>query len=85
MACIRAHESGDYTEHSHINDGSGAYQYIPATWQAWSARAGYPGYQYAYLAPPAVQDAVTVYVLTNGGAHNWDSSYGNDPCTEGMP
>lgn len=85
LQCIKDHESGNYSESSHPGAGSGAYQFIPGTWRAWSARAGYPGYDYAYEAPPSVQDAVTAYTLTHGGAHNWDSSYGNDPCTEGMP
>lgn len=84
LQCIKEHESGNYTEHSHINDGSGAYQAIPSTWRTWSARAGYPGYAYEYLAPPAVQDAVISYMLTHGGAGNYSPKYGNDPCTVGM-
>lgn len=83
--CIKNHESGNYTESSHPASGSGAYQWIPSSWQAWSARAGYPGYTYAYQAPPSVQDAVTVYALTHGGAGNWSTRYGADPCTAGMP
>lgn len=85
MACIRAHESGDYTEHAHPNGSSGAYQYEPDTWITWSARAGYPGYARAYMAPPWVQDAVTAYTLTHGGAGNWSMRWGNDPCTAGLP
>lgn len=85
MDCIKRHESGDYTEHSHIGSGSGAYQYIPGTWRVWSARAGYGGWQYAYLAPAAVQDAVTAYTLQNGGAGNWSNRFGNDPCTASLP
>ena len=84
MACIKAHESGDYSEHSHTSDGSGAFQIVPGTWRYWSAKAGYPGYQYAYEAPPAVQDAVVEYMLANGGAGNWSMAYGNDPCTSGL-
>lgn len=84
LACIRAHESGDYGEHSHLGSGSGAFQYVPGTWRTWSARAGYPGYAYAYLAPPSVQDEVTRYTLTHGGAGNWSTKYGNDPCTSGL-
>lgn len=85
MACIRAHESGNYQEHSHPDGGgSGAYQYLRSTWAVWSARAGYPGYPYPYEAPASVQDAVTAFVLSHGGAHNWDPSYGNDPCTVGL-
>lgn len=84
MQCIKDHESGNYTEHSHIGDGSGAFQMIPGTWAHWSVAAGYPGYQYAYEAPAAVQDAVVAYMLTHGGAGNWSPRYGADPCTVGM-
>lgn len=83
MGCLKACESGNYAEASHPWDGSGAYQFIPSTWRAWSARAGHPGYAFAYQAPPAVQDAVVVYVLTHGGAGNWSPRYGNNPCTIG--
>lgn len=85
VACIKAHESGNYTEQSHIYEGSGAYQFIPGTWRHYSTLAGFPGYAYAYQAPPSVQDAVVLYTLTHGGAHNWDPAYGNDPCTVGLP
>jgi hypothetical protein len=103
MQCIKDHESGNYTESSHPSSGSGAYQFIPSTWAAWSVRAGYPLrdkkgvvvtdkngnplplHAMAYMAPAAEQDAVTVYTLTHGGAHNWDPAYGADPCTVGMP
>lgn len=85
MACIRSHESGDYGEHSHISDGSGAYQAIPGTWRNLSALAGYGGYAYEYLAPPNVQDAVVAWALANGHAGNWSMRYGNDPCTAGLP
>src|SRR5215831_20520203 len=85
MDCIKAHESGSYSESSHPSDGSGAYQVIPATWRSWSARAGYGGYAYAYQAPPSVQDAVVAYMLTHGGAGNWSPRYGPDYCTVGMP
>lgn len=84
MECIKSKESGDYGEHSHVWDGSGAFQIIPSTWRAWSARAGFAGYGYAYLAPPSVQDAVVEYMLANGGAGNWSPRYGDDPCTVGM-
>jgi hypothetical protein len=84
MTCIKNHESGNYMESSHIQDGSGAFQAIPSTWRTWSARAGHGGYSYEYLAPPAVQDAVIAYMLTHGGAGNYSPRYGNDPCTVGM-
>lgn len=91
MQCIKNHESGNYSESSHTGSGSGAFQYVPGTWQTWFGRwkaaTGYSGpyYSLAYQAPPSVQDAVTVFTLTNGGSHNWDPSYGNDPCTVGLP
>lgn len=85
VQCIKNHESGNYSESSHPGSGSGAYQFIPGTWRAWSARAGLGGYAYAYQAPPAVQDAVLMYTLTHGGAGNWSNRWGNDPCTAGMP
>ncbi len=81
--CIKNHESGNYSESSHLSSGSGAYQFIPSTWRTWSQRAGYGGYSYAYQAPPAVQDAVLNYTLNNGGAGNWSMRFGNDPCTGG--
>lgn len=85
MQCIKDHESGDYTNHTNGPEGaSGAYQFIGSTWRAWSARAGLGGYSAAWLAPPAVQDAVVLFTLTHGGAHNWDPRYGNDPCTVGL-
>ncbi len=84
MQCIKNHESGNYAENSHAGGASGAYQYEPGTWQTWSARAGYPGYMYAYEAPPNVQDAVTAYTLTHGGAGNWSPRFGPDPCTVGI-
>lgn len=83
--CIHNHESGNPTEHSHIQDGSGSNQMIPSTWRAWSSRAGLGGYAYEYLAPPAVQDEVLRFMLTHGGAGNYSMRYGNDPCTAGLP
>ncbi len=82
--CIKNHESGNYAESSHPSSGSGAYQFVPGTWRHWSQLAGFAGFAYAYEAPPAVQDAVLMFTLTHGGAHNWDPAYGNDPCTVGM-
>jgi len=98
VACIKAHESGNYSESSHIYDGSGAYQMIPHTWAYYSTLAGYgtitvvngrtqynPTWSYEYEAPPSVQDAALMYALTHGGAGNWSMRYGNDPCTAGLP
>jgi hypothetical protein len=91
MQCIKEHESGDYQEHSHPTGSSGAYQWQPASWSSWFGRwrdaVGFVGSDYplAYLAPPLIQDAVTQYALTHGGAGNWSMRWGNDPCTAGLP
>lgn len=82
--CIFHVESGNYAESSHINEGSGAAQWIPSTWQHWYGlwrdAVAFVGsdYPYAYLAPPLIQDAVLAYTLANGGASNWS---GVDGCT----
>jgi hypothetical protein len=86
MACIKTHESGDYQEHSHLQDGSGAFQFIPSTWRTWASERGSPrracqGHPVATMStrisrPAAVQDAVVAYALTHGGAGNWSPSYG---------
>lgn len=95
MQCIKDHESGNYSESSHPSSGSGAYQFTPGTWLTWFLkwRASLPAdsiyktsyYVLAFMAPAYVQDHVLVYTLQNGGAHNWDPSYGDDPCTVGLP
>lgn len=84
--CIMHYESGNYSESSHPDSGSGAYQFTPPTWRhyfsLWAAWYGYTlSHDLAYMAPGWVQDEVAAYTLTNGGQHNWDPSYGNDPCT----
>lgn len=90
MACIRNAESGDYAESSHPWEGSGAYQFVPGTWQHWFGQwrdaVAFVGsdYLYAYQAPPLIQDAVTAYTIENGGAGNWSPRYGADSCTVGM-
>ena len=84
MDCIKGVESGNYAEASHIYEGSGAFQFIPTTWQHWyglwrdAVEFRHADYPYAYLAPPLIQDAVLVYTLTHGGASNWS---GVDGCT----
>lgn len=95
MQCIKDHESGNYIESSHPSSGSGAYQFTPGTWLTWflrwrdSLKANDPYkfsyYALAFMAPQYVQDHVIVYTLQNGGAHNWDPRYGDDPCTLGLP
>lgn len=91
MQCIRDHESGDYNEHSHPGGSTGAYQFQGPTWRVWFGRwrdaVEFVGSDYylAYEAPPLIQDAVTGYALTHGGAGNWSMRWGNDPCTAGLP
>lgn len=82
--CIKGVESGDYSEQSHPSEGSGAFQFTPATWRwyfgKWRDAVAYIGsdYPYAYQAPPLIQDAVLAFTLANGGASNWS---GVDGCT----
>lgn len=95
MNCIKGAESGNYFESSHPSSGSGAYQFVPGTWLTYFLRwrDSLPAdhqyknsyYALAFLAPSYVQDHVLVFALQNGGAHNWDPSYGNDSCTVGLP
>lgn len=90
MACIKSYESGNYAESSHPLSGSGAFQWIPSSWATWYGRwrdaVAFVGsdYPYAYSAPPLIQDAVTAYAITHGGAGNWSNNYGLDPCTSGV-
>ncbi len=84
LVCVRRHES-DRGPHPHANgyraqnpssSASGAYQYLDSTWRTVSARAGHGGYSRALHAPPAVQDAVTLWVISqpvsvSGGRKNW--------------
>ena len=84
LVCVRHHES-DRGPHPHANgyraqnpssSASGAYQYLDSTWRTVSARAGHGGYSRALHAPPAVQDAVTLWVISqpvsvSGGRKNW--------------
>ena len=67
LATIRTMESGgDYMAQAIGSSASGAYQFIDASW------GGYMGYRRAKDAPPAVQDAKAVELVTailarNGG------------------
>lgn len=44
----------------------GAYQFSKSTWDSWKT-----GYEYAYLAPPEVQDATAVLNQQRGGWGQW--------------
>lgn len=84
LVCVRHHES-DRTSYPYDNgyraqnprsSASGAYQYLDSTWRTVSSRAGHGGYSRAMHAPPAVQDAVTHWVISqptsiSGGRSNW--------------
>jgi hypothetical protein len=83
LVCVRRHES-DRGPYPHANgyraqnpssSASGAYQWLDGSWATVSRMAGYPGYPTASSAPPWVQDAVTLYVISNpsqtGGKRHW--------------
>lgn len=84
LVCVRHHESdrgpyphanGYYITNTHGDStSSGAYQFVDGTWRTTSARAGYPGYARAYLAPAHVQDAVALWLYNNGGKSAWDGT-----------
>lgn len=72
LACVRAHESGgNYTAQNPSSSASGAYQFLTSTWRNVSARAGHPGYPRASAAPWWVQDAVALWLYSNGGRSAW--------------
>lgn len=78
LACVRAHESdtaGGYKAENPISTASGAYQFIDASWQAYSRMAGYPGWSHASYAPPSVQDAVARWVVVNKGHYPWKGTH----------
>lgn len=77
-ACIRQHESRhDYRAENPRSTASGAYQFLDGTWRGnakWTKQGGKyiaRQYQRASDAPPAVQDAVFLHSIRNGGHKNW--------------
>lgn len=77
-ACIRQHESRhDYRAHNATSSAAGAYQFLDSTWQGnakWAKHQGkYVAKQYeaANHAPPAVQDAVFIHSISQGGIRAW--------------
>jgi hypothetical protein len=78
FACIRQHESGgNYANADTGHNGHyGAYQYSPTTWNYSAKSAGYGQYANgrADLAPPAVQDAVSIWLQAT---HGWSAWYGD--------
>lgn len=76
-ACIREHESGDNYAENTGNGYSGAYQFLPSTWNESVSGAGYPKYANgeAYEAPPAVQDAAALWLYNRDGWTPWSTRY----------
>jgi hypothetical protein len=76
-ACIRQLESGDdYVENSG-NGYSGAYQFLPTTWNEAVTGAGLGQYANgeANLAPPTVQDAAALWLYRQDGWSPWSTRY----------
>lgn len=72
LACVRNHESrGNYGAQNPTSTASGAYQFLNSTWRNVSGRAGFPGYGRAADAPWHVQDAVALWLYSNGGRSAW--------------
>lgn len=60
LHAIRTTESGgDYKSHTRAYGASGAYQFVPTTWN------NYKGYAEAYMAPPEIQDEKAREMATN--------------------
>lgn len=76
-ACIRDHESGDNFAEDSGNGYSGAYQFLPSTWNEAVSAAGYPQYAngWAFEAPPAVQDAAALWLYNVDGWQPWSTRY----------
>ena len=77
-ACIRERESGgDYSTNTG-NGYSGAYQFLPGTWNAAVTGAGYPQYANgeAWEAPPYVQDAAAQWLQIHSGWGQWSTAAG---------
>jgi hypothetical protein len=72
-SCIRFHESGGNYQRNSGNGYYGAYQFLPASWNAAARGAGYPQYANgrADLAPPFVQDAAAVWLQARSGWGQW--------------
>jgi hypothetical protein len=76
-ACIRDHESGDNYSESTGNGYSGAYQFLPSTWNEAVSGAGYPQFANgeAYEAPPSVQNAAALWLYNLDGWSPWSTRY----------
>ena len=72
MRCVSNREShGNYKAENPTSTASGRWQFIDASWVAYSKMAGHPGWSHAADAPPAVQDAVALWVMVNKGRYPW--------------
>lgn len=76
-ACIRAQESGDNYSENTGNGYSGAYQFLPSTWNEAVSAAGFPQYAngWAFEAPPAVQNAAALWLYNRDGWQPWSTRY----------
>ncbi len=75
LSCVRAHESkGSYTAQNPRSSASGAYQFLDSTWRNVSVRSGNGGYARASHAPWYVQDAVALWLYSNGGRSAWNGT-----------
>lgn len=77
--CVINHESrtlGLYVAHNPASSASGAYQFVDGTWAHYQDRAGF-GHRYsrAMYAPPAVQDAVFNYAISQGDYYHWKGTH----------
>jgi hypothetical protein len=76
LACVVRHEShGSYTAENPTSTASGKYQFIDASWRAYSKMAGHPGWSHAASAPPAVQDAVALWLVNKGWRYPWKGDH----------
>jgi hypothetical protein len=77
LACVAHHESrGDYRAENPTSTASGKYQWLDSSWQAYARKSGIgTRYTHAASAPPAVQDALTLWVVLHGGWSNWKGTH----------
>lgn len=80
LAATRAVEggAGGYTAHDPNSSASGAYSFLTSTWQTYAPKAGVDinKYPYAYMAPPAAQDAVAAITPVSNWGGTWAGSGG---------
>lgn len=76
-ACIRDHESDDNYAENSGNGYSGAYQFLPSTWNEAVSGAGYSQYANgeAFEAPPSIQNAAALWLYNLDGWSPWSTRY----------